>query len=104
MHIKSKSKAHTVASSHEYLNSDVFKCIEMAFICVRELRTILVNKDVAVVTGLRSFSTKARKGSKGGTSSSNAPKGSVLSKEIKSSTVVGGNTLKDGSDPDLGRF
>lgn len=42
---------------------------------------------------------KAKKGGKGG--GSDAPKGSSLSKEIKSTTVVGANTLKDGSDPKI---
>lgn len=44
--------------------------------------------------------SKAKKGGKGG-GASDAPKGSSLSKEIKSTTVVGANTLKDGADPKI---
>ena len=44
--------------------------------------------------------SKAKKGGKGG-GASDAPKGSSLTKEIKSTTVVGANTLKDGSDPKI---
>ncbi|PIA33640.1 hypothetical protein AQUCO_04000002v1 [Aquilegia coerulea] len=76
----------------------------MASHCGRTLRTIHVTKDVGLVMGQghRSFSSggKAKKGSKGG-AASDAPKASVLSKEVKSSTVVGANILKDGTDPKI---
>ncbi|KAG4180341.1 hypothetical protein ERO13_A10G160300v2 [Gossypium hirsutum] len=42
---------------------------------------------------------KSKKGSKG--AASDAPKASVLSKEVKSTTVVGANILKDGTDPKI---
>ncbi|KAF5192387.1 Mitochondrial ribosomal protein l37 [Thalictrum thalictroides] len=73
--------------------------VDLAFHCGRTLRTIHVTKDVALVMGCRSFSagSKAKKGSKGG-AASDAPKASILSKETKSSTVVGANILKDGTD------
>ncbi|XP_010435664.1 PREDICTED: 39S ribosomal protein L54, mitochondrial-like [Camelina sativa] len=45
--------------------------------------------------------SKAKKGGKGGGGGGDAPKGSSLSKEIKSTTVVGANTLKEGSDPKI---
>nr|XP_027075682.1 39S ribosomal protein L54, mitochondrial-like [Coffea arabica] len=45
-------------------------------------------------------SGKAKKGSKGG-AAADAPKESTLSKEVKSTTVVGANILKDGADPKI---
>lgn len=49
--------------------------------------------------GRRSFAAGAkRKGSKGG-AATDAAKTSGLSKDIKASTVVGANILKDGTDP-----
>lgn len=50
------------------------------------------------MVALRTFSAggKAKKG-KGG--SSDAPKASILTKEVKSTTVFGANILKDGVDP-----
>ena len=56
------------------------------------------SKDVVRRT-FAAAASKAKKGGKGG--GSDAPKGSSLSKEIKSTTVVGANTLKDGSDPKI---
>lgn len=52
------------------------------------------------MSGRRSFAAggKAKKGSKGG-GSADAPKESMLSKEVKSTTVVGANILKEGTDP-----
>lgn len=58
------------------------------------------SKDVARRTFAAAAASKAKKGGKGG-GASDAPKGSSLSKEIKSTTVVGANTLKDGSDPKI---
>ncbi|EOA31985.1 hypothetical protein CARUB_v10015225mg [Capsella rubella] len=57
------------------------------------------SKDVVRRT-FAAAASKAKKGGKGG-GASDAPKGSSLSKEIKSTTVVGANTLKDGSDPKI---
>ncbi|KAK1271448.1 hypothetical protein QJS04_geneDACA014075 [Acorus gramineus] len=51
----------------------------------------------------RSFAAggaKSKKGAKGG-GSAVAPKASMLSKEVKTTTVVSGNILKDGEDPKL---
>ncbi|KAL1211266.1 hypothetical protein V5N11_023295 [Cardamine amara subsp. amara] len=58
------------------------------------------SKDVARRTFAAAAASKAKKGGKGG-GASDAPKGSSLSKEIKSTTVVGANSLKDGSDPKI---
>jgi len=57
------------------------------------------SKDVVRRT-FAAAASKAKKGGKGG-GASDAPKGSSLTKEIKSTTVVGANTLKDGSDPKI---
>lgn len=56
------------------------------------------NRSIGLV-GSRGFSAgaKSKKSSKGG--SADAAKASVLTKEMKSSTVFGANILKDGSDP-----
>ncbi|KAK2969798.1 hypothetical protein RJ640_028078 [Escallonia rubra] len=43
---------------------------------------------------------KAKKGAKGG-GAAGTLKGSTLSKEVKSTTVVGANILKDGTDPKI---
>lgn len=68
---------------------------------LKSLRNItILPKEVVGVSGRRSFAAggKAKKGSKGG-GSADAPKESVLSKEVKSTTVVGANILKEGTDP-----
>lgn len=60
------------------------------------------SKDGVRVVCQRTFATgKAKKVGKGGGGANDAPKASTLSKEIKSSTVVGANILKDGSDPKI---
>lgn len=74
----------------------------MAMNCSKSLRSLIITKEAVEVVGRRTFAAggKAKKGSKGG-GASDVPKGSSLSKEIKSTTVVGGNILKDGTDPKL---
>ncbi|KAL2505297.1 Mitochondrial ribosomal protein L37 [Abeliophyllum distichum] len=70
---------------------------------LRSLRSTTILKDVIGVVGRRTFAAgggKAKKGSKGG-GAADAPKTSTLSKELKSTTVVGGNILKDGLDPTI---
>ncbi|XP_050383072.1 uncharacterized protein LOC126799852 [Argentina anserina] len=52
-----------------------------------------------LVSGRRAFSAKAKKGSKGG--AGDAPKASILDKEVKATTVVGANILKDRTDPKI---
>ncbi|MBA0842286.1 hypothetical protein Goarm_002121 [Gossypium armourianum] len=73
----------------------------MALNQMRSLKIVIIAKN-AVGVGQRTFAAgagKAKKGSKG--AASDAPKGSTLSKEIKSTTVVGANILKDGADPKI---
>ncbi|KAK7266893.1 hypothetical protein RIF29_19553 [Crotalaria pallida] len=66
----------------------------------RSFRHRLTTKEAFGVAYQRTFATgKAKKGSKGG--AADAPKGSSLSKEVKSTTVVGANILKDGTDPKI---
>ncbi|XP_057982773.1 large ribosomal subunit protein mL54-like [Malania oleifera] len=75
----------------------------MAMKCIRSLRSLVLGKESTEFGGCRTFSaggSKAKKGSKGG-GSSDAPKASTLSKEVKSTTVVGANILKDGADPKI---
>ncbi|KAE9590244.1 putative ribosomal protein L37 [Lupinus albus] len=70
----------------------------MAMNHARSFRHILTTKEAIGVACQRTFATgKAKKGSKGG--SADAPKASTLSKEVKSTTVVGASILKDGTDP-----
>lgn len=55
------------------------------------------------MVGRRTFAAggaKAKKGSKGG-AAGDAPKASLISKEVKSTTVYGANILKDGQDPKI---
>lgn len=67
----------------------------------RSVRRILSTKVAVSVVCQRTFATgKAKKGSKG-VGPSDALKASTLSKEVKASTVVGANILKDGTDPKI---
>ncbi|GMH05081.1 hypothetical protein Nepgr_006921 [Nepenthes gracilis] len=73
----------------------------MAMSNVRPMRSITMSWESAQLLCLRVYATggsKSKKGSKGGAAGV-APKASMLSKEVKSSTVVGANILKDGTDP-----
>ena len=71
----------------------------MAMKLARHVRHILITKEAVGVACQRTFATgKAKKGSKG-VGAADAPKASILSKEVKSTTVVGANILKDGADP-----
>ncbi|TYI86777.1 hypothetical protein E1A91_D04G089200v1 [Gossypium mustelinum] len=73
----------------------------MALNQMRSLKSVIIAKN-AVGVGQRTFAAgagKAKKGSKG--AASDAPEGSTLSKEVKSTTVVGANILKDGADPKI---
>nr|AFK34152.1 unknown [Lotus japonicus] len=73
----------------------------MAMNYVRSVRHVLTTKEAVGVASKRAFATgKAKKGSKGG-GAGDGPKASSLSKEVKSSTVVGANILKEGSDPKI---
>ncbi|VFQ61598.1 unnamed protein product [Cuscuta campestris] len=73
----------------------------MAISYMRSFKTVPCPKEIARVIGCRTFAAgggKAKKGSKGG-GATDGPKVSSLSKEVKSTTVVGANILKDGTDP-----
>ncbi|PPS08151.1 hypothetical protein GOBAR_AA12484 [Gossypium barbadense] len=68
---------------------------------MRSLKSVIIAKN-AVGVGQRTLAAgagKAKKGSKG--AAIDAPKGSTLSKEVKSTTVVGANILEDGADPKI---
>jgi large subunit ribosomal protein L54 len=79
----------------------VFQKKVMAMNHVRSVRSILSTKDTVKVACQRTFATgKAKKGGKGG-AAADGPKASSLSKEVKASTVVGGNILKEGTDPKI---
>lgn len=68
---------------------------------LNHIRSVYIAKEVVQYAGRRTFSAgaKAKKGAKG--AASDAPKASILSKEVKSTTVVGANILKDGADPKI---
>ncbi|KAF6161374.1 hypothetical protein GIB67_009253 [Kingdonia uniflora] len=72
---------------------------EMAMSCTRLMRSTIAVKETIGVVGRRTFSAK-KKGGKG-SAASDAPKASILSNEVKSTTVVCGNILKDGTDPKI---
>ncbi|KAL2505315.1 Uncharacterized protein Adt_20936 [Abeliophyllum distichum] len=73
-------------------NSEILDSCELWPMALRSLRSTTILKDVIGVVGRRTFAAgggKAKKGSKGG-GAADAPKTSTLSKELKSTTVVGG--------------
>ncbi|XP_023530063.1 54S ribosomal protein L37, mitochondrial-like [Cucurbita pepo subsp. pepo] len=74
----------------------------MAMSQIRLVRRSLLNtkEDLIKLTNVRTFAAGGKKkGSKGGGAATDAPKASILSKEVKSTTVVGANILKEGADP-----
>lgn len=71
----------------------------MAMSHVRSLKSQILCRDTVRLVLRRTFAAaggKAKKGSKG--AAGDGPKTSSLSKEVKSTTVVGANILKDGAD------
>uniref|UniRef100_A0A7C9E5Y5 Large ribosomal subunit protein mL54 n=1 Tax=Opuntia streptacantha TaxID=393608 RepID=A0A7C9E5Y5_OPUST len=66
----------------------------------RSLRTIINCMEPTWAISSRAYSAKAKKGSKGA-AAADGPKASTLSKEVKSTMVVGANILKDGTDPKI---
>ncbi|KAL3611939.1 hypothetical protein D5086_002959 [Populus alba] len=71
----------------------------MAMNCIKSLRGIVITKEAVGMVDRRTFSAGAKKkGGKGG-AAADAPKASSLGKEVKSTTTVGANILKDGTDP-----
>nr|GMD56974.1 54S ribosomal protein L37, mitochondrial-like [Ipomoea batatas]GMD58818.1 54S ribosomal protein L37, mitochondrial-like [Ipomoea batatas] len=79
---------------------ECYGCKDMAISYMRSLKSVVIPKEIAGVIGCRTFAAGGgkKKGSKGG-AAADAPKVSSLSKEVKASTVVGANILKDGTDP-----
>ncbi|KAI3710704.1 hypothetical protein L2E82_40493 [Cichorium intybus] len=73
--------------------------IDMAMNCIKSLRSIGVTN--SGLGSCRTFAVggKAKKGKGGG--AADGPKQSSLSKEVKSTTVVGANILKEGTDPKI---
>ncbi|GAB2287558.1 hypothetical protein Dimus_021931 [Dionaea muscipula] len=72
---------------------------------LRTMRNITIWESAARLIGSRTYAAaaggaKSKKGSKGG-AAGDAPKASTLSKEVKSTTVVGANIMKDGTDPKI---
>ncbi|GAB2226183.1 hypothetical protein Drorol1_Dr00021980 [Drosera rotundifolia] len=67
---------------------------------VRSMENIMMLEPASRFVDFRMYAAAGgskKKGSKGG--AADAPKASTLSKEVKSTTVVGANILKDGTDP-----
>ncbi|GAB4846026.1 hypothetical protein Ancab_025029 [Ancistrocladus abbreviatus] len=67
---------------------------------LRSMRVITMYRESARLLVSRTYAAGGakKKGSKVG-AAGDAPKASTLSKEVKSTTVVGANILKDGTDP-----
>ncbi|ONI01169.1 hypothetical protein PRUPE_6G125800 [Prunus persica] len=75
----------------------------MAMSHVKTFRSIINTSEAVGIVSRRTFAIgggKAKKGSKGA-AQGDAPKASNLDKEVKSTTVVGANILKDGTDPKI---
>ncbi|KAL6276382.1 hypothetical protein ACE6H2_019983 [Prunus campanulata] len=75
----------------------------MAMSQVKTFRSIINTSEAVGIVSRRTFAIgggKAKKGSKGA-AQGDAPKASNLDKEVKSTTVVGANILKDGTDPKI---
>uniref|UniRef100_A0A1D1Y6V6 Large ribosomal subunit protein mL54 n=1 Tax=Anthurium amnicola TaxID=1678845 RepID=A0A1D1Y6V6_9ARAE len=70
----------------------------MVMRCTRFSRHIIFVKEAVGSRGFAAGGAKSKKGSKG---SADAPKASTISKEVKATTVVGANILKDGADPKI---
>lgn len=72
----------------------------MAMNQITSLRSFIMVKETVGTVGQRTFAVGASKAKKAGKgAASNAPKASTMTKEVKSTTVVGANILKEGSDP-----
>uniref|UniRef100_A0A7N0ZYC6 Large ribosomal subunit protein mL54 n=1 Tax=Kalanchoe fedtschenkoi TaxID=63787 RepID=A0A7N0ZYC6_KALFE len=69
---------------------------------IRCLRNSITGKHALEVTACRMFAAaaggKSKKGSKGG-AAGDGPKASSLTNEVKSTTTVGANILKEAADP-----
>ncbi|GKA86444.1 54S ribosomal protein L37, mitochondrial-like protein [Tanacetum coccineum] len=69
----------------------------MAMNCIKSLRTIPITNQLGTC---RTFAVGGKSKKKGG-GAADAPKQSILTKEVKSTTVVGANILKEGADPKI---
>ncbi|XP_047333782.1 54S ribosomal protein L37, mitochondrial-like [Impatiens glandulifera] len=67
--------------------------------CIKQMRTVIPMRETVGMVWCRMFSAGSKKKGGKGAASADAPKVSILSKEVKSSTTIGCNTLKEGSDP-----
>ncbi|WOL18837.1 54S ribosomal protein L37, mitochondrial [Canna indica] len=63
------------------------------------LREISIANKAPCLVGIRGFAMGGKK--KGPKGASDAPKASALSKELKSTTLYGGNILKENADPKI---
>ncbi|KAK1410292.1 hypothetical protein QVD17_36827 [Tagetes erecta] len=66
--------------------------------CIKSLRNLPVTSGLGA---FRTFAAGAKAKKAKGAAASDAPKQSTLSKEVKSTTIVGANILKDGTDPKI---
>lgn len=85
-----------------YVDHYILNCSykDMSTSLVKPLRSTATFKEVIGVVGRRTFAAgggKSKKGKGGG----DGPQASLLTKEVKSTTVFGGNILKDGQDPKI---
>lgn len=71
----------------------------MAMKCSRLITGIITNREAVRFACLRMFSAGGAKSKKGSKGAAGDVKAELLSKEVKSTTVVGANILKDGQDP-----
>lgn len=70
----------------------------MAARCITQTKESVVAR-LLIYRGYSAASGKSKKGGAKGDASSDGPKVSSLDKEVKSTTTVGANILKDGVDP-----
>ncbi|GMN25708.1 hypothetical protein TIFTF001_001025 [Ficus carica] len=68
----------------------------------RSFRSHIVGREAVGLVLRRTFAAAGGKAKKGkGGAAGDGPKASSLGKEVKSTTVVGANILKDGADPKI---
>ncbi|CAA0823466.1 Mitochondrial ribosomal protein L37 [Striga hermonthica] len=96
-HLTTRDATHNLL-----LDSRLKSQTDMPITSIRSLRNPTPLKEVLRMVGHRTYAAGAakKKGSKGGAAAA-APKASLLTKEVKSTTVFGANTLKDGQDPKI---
>ncbi|XP_074263882.1 large ribosomal subunit protein mL54-like isoform X2 [Silene latifolia] len=68
---------------------------------LKNIKNVIHSTEFLRIGGVRAFAAGGKKkGGKGG-AAADAPKTSTLDKEVKLTTVVGANILKEGSDPKI---